>query len=98
MNLKEPVLYWRCRSGNECAVAVSENCAQELGLSFTWKQIPSADDREEWRFAILGEAVDRLQKYAFIARASVEALRDLEARGELRRLGTDAEGDWVFGQ
>lgn len=79
MDLKERILKWRCHSGNECAVTVSEDCAQELRLSFTWTQVPSADDREEWRFAILLEAVGRLQEYAFFARAGVEVLRDLEA-------------------
>ena len=75
MDRKERILKWRCHSGNECAVTVSEDCAQELRLSFTWMHVPSADDREEWRFAILLEAVDRLREYAFFARAGVEVLR-----------------------
>lgn len=97
MNLKEPVLDWWCRSGNKCTVTISEECAQELRLSFTWTQTPNADDREDWRFAIVSEAVARLQDYAVFIKTGVEALRDLEARGELKRVAIDDQGDWLFG-
>jgi len=98
MKSRKTVLgHWQCRSGNECAVTVSETSAEEVRLFFTWTQVPSADDREEWHFAIFNEAVSRFREYAFLNKACIQVLRDLEATGDFRRVGINDEGDWKFG-
>src|SRR5262249_17368407 len=65
-------------------------------VSFTWDRRPSADDREEWSFAILAHGLHRALDQAFLERAMVEQVRNMVAEGLFERVGISRAGDWVF--
>jgi hypothetical protein len=96
MDHKEVLLSAHCRSGNECHVTLGVERAREVRLSFRWTRRPSPDDREEWLDTIFPAAADRVRDYAFEMKTALEVVRDLEASGEIRRVGVDENGDWEF--
>jgi hypothetical protein len=43
--------------GNRCVASVRVDKAAMVTVSFAWKSTPTADDREEWSFTILADAI-----------------------------------------
>jgi hypothetical protein len=83
-------------SGNECHVTLTVDCAREVRLRFRWGRRPTPNDREEWQDTIFAAAAHALRDCAFEMKTAVEVIRDLEARGEIRRVGVDEHGDWAY--
>jgi len=83
--------------GNQCVASVRVDKAAMVTVSFAWNSTPTADDREEWSFTILADAIHGTLEEAFRHRAVIEVLRQHVAAGALERVGVDASGDWLFG-
>ena len=87
---------WTCQSGNRCGLSMTVQKPARVSLLFSWDTAPSPDDREEWSFVMFAEALSRGMEHAFQHRAAIEAIRRLEASGEIEREGVARDGEWIF--
>jgi hypothetical protein len=85
-----------CPSGNRCSVQMQVTKARKVSLVFSWDHTPGPDDIEEWSLNVLGIALEAARHEALKYHAAVEAIRQMEAKGLVERIGITEYGEWLF--